>query len=586
MSNNNTKTKVVMIFLLLSLLLLFVFPQITTTVSIQKAYAEANVVVTPTCGPESGFNIKFDATGFSPHGIVHWKLIHSDGTEEMSQFGSFETNGYGIFSESTYIEELSPNVYKVYFFDDPDNDSQPDSGGAQFLSTISIPCGYGIQQNETISSPSILDNNITADADAATLSDNTTMATDFSASSDVSSFLPSNQTSKLLSNQSSSVDNNNDDYETAIINSDPLLNRSSNDVITEGNILGGNTTSSGMDHRNLTTSVNNATTSSPNQILVDNIAPNLEGIQEQQQLLQQLQKQEQQQQQQLLPSPPPIPIYPKLSSQQNQSSLPSSTSNIAEQLPIGGNEGQDIGGTSTTVGTMMDVPTTTPMLPVPFQELLPSPPSLASPIITVPPSPPATTPIPPAPFQQQLSVTATPIPSSYPSVDTTPPDTIITSAIDNSTGLNILNGGGITSTNSITLTFEGIDDSGIAGYSCSIDNLPTFTCLSPVILDNNVFQSTGGIGSSGSAIHTFQVSATDIAGNTDLTPAIFNWFEINTIVPTQSSIPSQMITPQETTTLQTVSPPPPLITPETVVPNTIAPQIVTPQIIPQTPFDR
>jgi hypothetical protein len=608
MSNNNTKTKVFMIFLSLSLLL-FVFPQTTTTVSIQKAYAEANVIVTPTCGPDSGFSIKFDATGFSPNGLVHWKLIRSDGSEEMSQFGSFETNGNGGFSESSYIEEeLSPDVYKVYFFDDLDNDSHPDPGRAEFLSTISIPCGYGIQQNETLSAPSVMgNNNTTADADASTLSDNTTRATGFSTSSDVSPFLSRNQTSKLLSNQSSTADINKNGYETVKINSDPLLNRSNNGVTTEANILGGNTTLSGMDNRNLITYVNNASNSTPNQILIDNIAPNLEGLQEQQQILpQQLQKQEQQQQeqlQQLLPSPPPTPIYPKLSSQQNQSSLPSSTRNIAEQLPIGGNEGQDIGGTSAEAGTSMDVPTTTtttttPIPPAPFQELLPSPPSLSSPIITVqpsPPSPPATTPIPPpAPFQQQLSVTESPlpsvtespIPSSYPSVDTTPPDTIITSAIDNSTGLNVVNGGGITAANSITLIFEGIDDSGITGYSCTIDNLPTFTCLSPVILDSNVFQSTLGIGSPGSTTHTFQVSATDIAGNTDLTPAIFNWFAVNTIVPTESSIPPQMITPQETTTLQTVAPPPPLITPETIVPNTIAPQIVTPQIIPQTPFDR
>jgi hypothetical protein len=606
--SNNTNAKVIMKLLLFAVPLLFVVPD--WPFSIQKVNAETNVIVNPTCGPASGFSIKFDATGFSPNGLVHWKLINSDGLEDMSQFGSFETDGYGIFNESTYIEGLSPNVYKVYLFDDPDNDSQPDSGGAEFSSTISIPCGYGIQQNETSSLPSLLDNNITGPdaatlsdnttmatgSDAATLSDNTTMATNFSASSDVSPFLPRNQTSKLSSNQSSTVDFNSHDYETAKMNSDPLVNRSDNAVTTEANILGGNTTLNGMDHRKLITSVNNATTGAPNQISVDNIAPNLEGPHEQQQLLQQLQKQEQQQQQQLLPSPPPTPIYPKLPSQQNQSSLPSSTSNITEQLPVGGNEGRDIGGTSAAVGTRMDA-LTTPITPAPFQELLPSPPSLASPIITVPPSPPTTTPVPPVPFQQQLSVTATPIPSSYPSLYTTPPDTIITSDIDNSTGLNMVNGGGITAINSITLIFEGIDDSGITGYSCSIDNLPTFTCLSPVILDNNVFQSTIGIGSSDSTIHTFQVSATDIAGNTDLTPAIFNWFTINTIVPAESSIPSQIIAPQETTTLQTVAPPPlitpetavappPLITPETAVPNTIVPQIVSPQIIPQIPFDR
>ena len=139
--SNNTNAKVIMKLLLFAVLLLFVVPD--WPFSIQKVYAETNVIVTPTCGPASGFNIKFDATGFSPNGLVHWQLINSDGLEDISQFGSFETDGYGIFSESTYIEGLSPNVYKVYLFDDPDNDSQPDSGGAEFLRTISIPCGYG-----------------------------------------------------------------------------------------------------------------------------------------------------------------------------------------------------------------------------------------------------------------------------------------------------------------------------------------------------------------------------------------------------------------------------------------------------------
>ena len=106
---------------------------------------------------------------------------------------------------------------------------------------------------------------------------------------------------------------------------------------------------------------------------------------------------------------------------------------------------------------------TTPITPAPFQELLPSPPSLASPIITVPPSPPTTTPVPPVPFQQQLSVTATPIPSSYPSVDTTPPDTIITSAIDSSTGLDIQNGGSISLSSSIIFAFRATDDIDLAG---------------------------------------------------------------------------------------------------------------------------
>jgi hypothetical protein len=53
-----------------------------------------------------------------------------------------------------------------------------------------------------------------------------------------------------------------------------------------------------------------------------------------------------------------------------------------------------------------------------------------------------------------------PTPSSYSYLDTTPPDSVITSAIDNSTGLNLQIGGGTTASNLITLIFGGIDDSG------------------------------------------------------------------------------------------------------------------------------
>jgi hypothetical protein len=54
---------------------------------------------------------------------------------------------------------------------------------------------------------------------------------------------------------------------------------------------------------------------------------------------------------------------------------------------------------------------------------------------------------------------------------------------------------------------------GITGYRCRIDNLPTFTCSSPIVLDNDVFLIALGISGTGSTVHTFQVSATDIAGN-------------------------------------------------------------------------
>jgi hypothetical protein len=187
---------------------------------------------------------------------------------------------------------------------------------------------------------------------------------------------------------------------------------------------------------------------------------------------------------------------------------------------------------------------------VPFQELLPVSPSLAS-------------------------------PSLY--LDTSLPDTFIASAIYNSTSLNMQNGVDTTTTttasNSIVLTFAGTDDSVIAGYSCSIDNLPTFTCSSPVVLDKNVFQLAAGISNTGNTVHTFQVSATDLAGNKDPTPAVFNWSPLDTDVP-ESNMPSHTITPENTIIPYTGEPPfgitSPFITPETILPNIFEPQGVAP----------
>ena len=93
--------------------------------------------------------------------------------------------------------------------------------------------------------------------------------------------------------------------------------------------------------------------------------------------------------------------------------------------------------------------------------------------------------------QQQLSPQTLPTTPAYP-LDITPPDTIITSAIDNNTGMNIQNTG-TAALNSITFTFEGVDDSGIAGYMCMIENLQAFPCSSPVIFDTSILQA-GGIG--------------------------------------------------------------------------------------------
>jgi hypothetical protein len=106
--------------------------------------------------------------------------------------------------------------------------------------------------------------------------------------------------------------------------------------------------------------------------------------------------------------------------------------------------------------------------------------------------------------------------------DTTPPDTAITSAVDDNSGANIQNGGTISSpSSSISFTFTGTDDvaSVVAGYQCSIDGLPAALCKSPVSVFNNNNQASGN--------HTFQVRAIDTSGNVDPSPAIFTWIIAN-----------------------------------------------------------
>ena len=149
-------------------------------------------------------------------------------------------------------------------------------------------------------------------------------------------------------------------------------------------------------------------------------------------------------------------------------------------------------------------------------------------------------------------------------LDVTPPDTIVTSVIDDSTGLSIQNGGTISSSSSITLTFEGVDDLGIAEYACILDSLPPFPCSSPVVLDNNIFQSVGINSTGNNAVHTFQVSAIDKLGNTDSSPAVFDWFILNII--TQGTIAPAPTTPE-------------IIDPNAIGSRIIGPQLLNPQII-------
>jgi hypothetical protein len=157
-------------------------------------------------------------------------------------------------------------------------------------------------------------------------------------------------------------------------------------------------------------------------------------------------------------------------------------------------------------------------------------------------------------------------------------DTIITSAVDNSTGSNIQDGE--TASSSIILTFATTDESSISRYLCSIDNSQAFYCESPLIVNSNGLP--GLVGNTPS--HIFRVSTIDFAGNPDPTPAAFNW--VATATPQQESVlPQTDVLPQtilpETILPQTILPQ--TILPETILPQTILPETIVPQtLLPQT----
>ena len=121
-------------------------------------------------------------------------------------------------------------------------------------------------------------------------------------------------------------------------------------------------------------------------------------------------------------------------------------------------------------------------------------------------------------------------------IDNTPPDTKITSAVDGN-GKTIAPGGTTTSTDiKLTLTANDIsttggsiinkDTSGIAGLQCSLDNAPFAACTSPVSYTGLPFGT-----------HTVQARAVDGAGNIDTTPAIFTW-TIDITPPTITASPA------------------------------------------------
>jgi len=99
--------------------------------------------------------------------------------------------------------------------------------------------------------------------------------------------------------------------------------------------------------------------------------------------------------------------------------------------------------------------------------------------------------------------------------DTTPPDTMIVSAVDSSGAA--LSQGSFTLFQPTTFTLAGTDLVGVAGFECSLDASAFSSCPNP--------SSFTGLSY---ATHTLMVRAYDTSGNRDPTPASFTWTIITT----------------------------------------------------------
>jgi photosystem II stability/assembly factor-like uncharacterized protein len=105
---------------------------------------------------------------------------------------------------------------------------------------------------------------------------------------------------------------------------------------------------------------------------------------------------------------------------------------------------------------------------------------------------------------------ATWIAPTEPVQDTTPPETSITLAADGG-GVTLANDG-ITASTTVTLTFTGIDNVGVARFECRLSSAVFSACTSPI--------TYGGLAA---GHHTVDVRAVDTSGNADATPARHAW---------------------------------------------------------------
>jgi Divergent InlB B-repeat domain len=97
-----------------------------------------------------------------------------------------------------------------------------------------------------------------------------------------------------------------------------------------------------------------------------------------------------------------------------------------------------------------------------------------------------------------------------PPADTAAPETSITAVVDG-TGTAI-GDGAVTLSTSLTLSFAGTDNVGVARFECRLDSAGFSTCASPLAYNGLTLGR-----------HTFEVRAVDTSNNVDATPARYTW---------------------------------------------------------------
>jgi hypothetical protein len=135
-----------------SLLIGFAFAFFSIIILSGQVYAQQppqpTVIVSPPCGPTTGFSLVFNANGFTPNGNVHWQVHQPTGEQTYGPYGYFATNATGGFLEPSGMDEgvepgteiIPPGTYVLQFFDDLNFDGRADPGAKRTNAMVKVPC--------------------------------------------------------------------------------------------------------------------------------------------------------------------------------------------------------------------------------------------------------------------------------------------------------------------------------------------------------------------------------------------------------------------------------------------------------------